>query len=261
MKPALLQLISSHQFSGLDHEDPHTHLYTFYELCGLVGVSGADEEALFMRSKNTEARTAIATFAQGANEPLCEAWERYKSLLRRCPNHGFEVDLQVQTFYNGLQPQTKMILDASFGGSVMFRTAEEAITIIESMASTDFRSQHGRSSSRKRGVLDLSTQDSVLAQNKLLSQQIEALNQQMAKLPQQLQAMQANTPPIQQALSCDFCGVDHPNGYCAEPPSSQGEEVNYMGNQRRQNFSQHPYPQNYPQNSNQVWRNNYGGNK
>ncbi|XP_020233010.1 uncharacterized protein LOC109813258 [Cajanus cajan] len=150
-----------------------------------------------------------------------------------------------------------MILDASFGGSVMFRTAEEAITIIESMASTDFRSQHGRSSSHKRGVLELSTQDAVLAQNKLLSQQIEALNQQMAKLPQQLQAMQANAPPMQQVLLCDFCGGDHPNGYCAGPPSAQGEEVNYMGNQGRQNFSQHPYPQN----SNQGWRNNYGGNK
>nr|KYP32906.1 hypothetical protein KK1_046291 [Cajanus cajan] len=210
MKPALPQLISFHQFSGLDHEDSHTHLYTFYELCGLVGVSGVDEEALFMRlfpfslngkakawlhSKNTETRIAITTFAQGVDDPLCEAWERYKSLLRRCPNHGFEVELQVQTFYNGLQPQTKMILDTSFGGSVMFRTAEEAITIIESMASTNFRSQHGRSSSHKRGVLELSTQDAVLAQNKLLSQQIEALNQQMAKLPQQLQAMQANAPP------------------------------------------------------------------
>uniref|UniRef100_A0A151UDN3 Retrotransposon gag domain-containing protein n=1 Tax=Cajanus cajan TaxID=3821 RepID=A0A151UDN3_CAJCA len=209
MKLALLQLISSHQFSGLDHEDPHTHLYIFYELCGSIRVSGADEEALFMRlfpfslngkakawlhsqpnqslttwrdvetkflasffppSKNTEARTAIATFAQGADEPLCEAWERYKSLLRRCPNHGFEVELQVQTFCNGLQPQTKMILDASFGGSVMFRTDEEAITIIESMASTDFRSQHDRSSSHKRGVLELSTQDVVLAQNKIVSQ-------------------------------------------------------------------------------------------
>nr|KYP56851.1 hypothetical protein KK1_003100 [Cajanus cajan] len=209
MKPALLQLISSNQLSSLDHEDPHTHLYTFYELCGSVGVSGADKEALLMRlfpfslngkakawlhsqpnqslttwrdvetkflarffplSKNTEARTAIATFAQGADEPLREAWERYKSLLRRCPNHGFEVELQVQTFCNGLQPQTKMILDVSFGESVMFRTAEEAITIIESMASTDFRSQHGRSSSHKRGVLELSTQDAVLAQNKILSQ-------------------------------------------------------------------------------------------
>jgi len=49
MKPALLQLISYHHFSSLDYEDPHIHLYTFYELCGLVGVTGADEEALFLR--------------------------------------------------------------------------------------------------------------------------------------------------------------------------------------------------------------------
>ncbi|XP_020203724.1 uncharacterized protein LOC109789229 [Cajanus cajan] len=79
----------------------------------------------------------------------------------------------------------------------------------------------------------------------------------MAKLPQQLQAMQTNAPPMQQVLSCDFCGGDHPNGYCAESSNSQGEEVNYMGKQGRQNFSQHPYLQN----SNQGWRNNYGGNK
>jgi len=49
MKLVLLQLISSHQFSGLDHEDPHSHLYMFYELCGLVGFMGTDEETLFMR--------------------------------------------------------------------------------------------------------------------------------------------------------------------------------------------------------------------
>jgi len=36
MKSALLQLISSHQFSGTDHEDPHTHLYTFYDFYGSV---------------------------------------------------------------------------------------------------------------------------------------------------------------------------------------------------------------------------------
>jgi len=37
IKHALLQLISSHQFSGVDHEDPYIHLYTFYELCGSMG--------------------------------------------------------------------------------------------------------------------------------------------------------------------------------------------------------------------------------
>ncbi|XP_020205130.1 uncharacterized protein LOC109790395 [Cajanus cajan] len=297
MKPALLQLISSHQFAGLDHEDPHTHLYTFYELCGSVRIYGDDEEALFMRlfplsltgkdkawlqsqpnqsltssrdvetkflarffpsSKNTEAKAAIATFLQGVDEPLCEAWERYKALLRKCPNHGFDIEMQVQTFCNGLQPQTKMILDASFGGSVFFKTANEAITIIESMASTDLRSQHGRGQAQRRGVLELSTQDALLAQHKLLTQQIEALNQKMAKLPQQLQAMHANPCQTQQVMRCDFCGGDHSNGNCQAPSGSQGEEVNYMGNQGRQNFSNNPYPSSY----NQGWRNNnaqFGG--
>jgi len=37
-----------------------------------------------------------------------------------------------------------MILDASFGGSVLFKTAEEVITIIESITSTKLRSQYGR---------------------------------------------------------------------------------------------------------------------
>nr|KYP72467.1 hypothetical protein KK1_005056 [Cajanus cajan] len=228
MKPALLQLISSHQFAGLDHEDPHTHLYTFYELCSSVGISGDDEEALFMSwrdvetkflarffppSKNTEAKAAIVTFVQGVDEPLCEAWERYKALLRKCPNHGFDIEMQVQTFCNGLQPQTKMILDASFGGSVLFKTADEAITIIESMASTDLRSQHGRGQAQRRGVLELSTQDALLAQHKLLTQQIESLNQQMAKLPQQLQAMHANPCQTQQVMRLHPPQQQHPPLY------------------------------------------------
>jgi len=48
MKPALLQLIRSHQFSNLDHEDPHTHLYIFYKLCGLVGITKTDEEVFLL---------------------------------------------------------------------------------------------------------------------------------------------------------------------------------------------------------------------
>jgi len=52
--------------------------------------------------KEYEAKAIIATFAQGFDEPLCEAWEIFKALLRKCPSHGFEVEMQVQTFYNGL---------------------------------------------------------------------------------------------------------------------------------------------------------------
>nr|KYP44101.1 Transposon Ty3-I Gag-Pol polyprotein [Cajanus cajan] len=73
MKPALLQLISSHQFAGLDHEDPHTHLYTFYELCSSVGISGDDEEALFMRLFLISAPVITAPNWKFGFELMCDA--------------------------------------------------------------------------------------------------------------------------------------------------------------------------------------------
>jgi len=47
-------------------------------------------------------------------------------LLRRCPNHGFENIAQLNIFYNGLKPDTKMILDAAVGGTMMAVDVERA---------------------------------------------------------------------------------------------------------------------------------------
>ena len=37
MKHAFLNLISTHHFNTMDHEDPYTHLFTLYELVGTIG--------------------------------------------------------------------------------------------------------------------------------------------------------------------------------------------------------------------------------
>ncbi|XP_020208323.1 uncharacterized protein LOC109793275 [Cajanus cajan] len=190
------------------------------------------------------AKLAIATFSQGADEPLCEAWERYKSLLRKCPNHGFDDVAQLNMFCNGLRPQTKMLLDVSAGGSMMMKDSEEAITIIDALAASDYQAHHDRSQPTKRGILELDTQNAILAQNKHLSQQMEELKKQMSKL----QVGSSSRP--QQVMRCDFCAGDHPNGHCTISEPDQEEEVNYMNNPGRQgNFSG-----NY--NQNQGWRNN-----
>jgi len=42
MKPAFLTLISTYRFTAMDHEDPHTHLATFYELVGTMGFQSGD---------------------------------------------------------------------------------------------------------------------------------------------------------------------------------------------------------------------------
>jgi len=49
MKPTFLTLISTNQFTTMDHEDPHTHLATFYELVGTVGFQSSDLQNVYMR--------------------------------------------------------------------------------------------------------------------------------------------------------------------------------------------------------------------
>lgn len=123
MKIGMLHIIYANPFASLDHEYPYTHLTKFYELEGMLGAPEAEEEVDFMRlfpysligkakhwyldqptetmtnwnvleenflnrffshNRFMDAKTTIATFAQSANETLCEAWERYKSMLRKC---------------------------------------------------------------------------------------------------------------------------------------------------------------------------------
>ena len=48
MKPTFLTLISSHQFTGMDHEDPYTHLFTFYELTGTMGFEEGEIESVYL---------------------------------------------------------------------------------------------------------------------------------------------------------------------------------------------------------------------
>lgn len=77
----------------------------------------AFQDRFFQEDRHLEAKTALTTFNQGVSEPLCEAWERYKSLLRNCPKHGFTNQMQIYLFRQGLQNNTKVMLDATVGGS------------------------------------------------------------------------------------------------------------------------------------------------
>jgi len=65
-----------------------------------------------------KAKANISTFRQRPDD-LFYAWERFNSLLRRCPNHGFEDISQLNIFCNGLRPDTKMILDVVVDGTMM----------------------------------------------------------------------------------------------------------------------------------------------
>ena len=115
-------------------------------------------------------KSDISTFRQGPNEAFCEAWERFKVMLKRCPNHGFEDIAQQSIFHNGLRVDTKMILDTTTGGPMMAVDVEQATRILDALASTDYQAQHDRQTvQQKKGMFELNITDAVLAQNKILT--------------------------------------------------------------------------------------------
>jgi len=86
----------------------------------------------------------------------------------------FEVEVQVQIFCDDFQPHTKMILNASFGRSMLVKTTEKDNTSIKSMT---WRRPRRRTQTHKKGVLELTSQDVLLAQHKVLPQHLAVLNQ------------------------------------------------------------------------------------
>jgi len=83
---------------------------------------------------------------------------------------GFEEIAQLNIFDNGLRSDTKMILDAAVGGTMMEVDVEQENRIIDALASTDYQAQYDRQSVQKKGVFELNTTNEILAQNKILTQ-------------------------------------------------------------------------------------------
>src|SRR5438270_5222544 len=97
-------------------------------------------------AKSAKLRGDISGFRQLHDEPLYEALERYKDLLRRCPQHQLPkwMIMQlpkwmiVQTFYNGLHENTQTMIDAAAGGSMNNKKPVEVYELIEDMARNNY---------------------------------------------------------------------------------------------------------------------------
>ena len=66
----------------------------------------------FPPDKAAKLRIDINNLCQLNGESFYEAWERYKDLLRKCPNHNLSKWVQVHHFYIGLSVPTRTLIDA-----------------------------------------------------------------------------------------------------------------------------------------------------
>ena len=153
----------------------------------------------FPESKTAEGKAVISSFHQFPNESLSEALERFCGLLLKTPTHEFSEPIQLNIFIDELRPQSKQLLDASAGGKIILKTPEEAMELIENMAASDNAILGDRMHiPTKRSLLELSSQNVLLAQNKLLSKQPETLTETLSKLLTQFHVNQPSHSTVLQ---------------------------------------------------------------
>ena len=190
----------------------------------------------FPKSKTVEGKVEISSFHQHPDELLSEALDCFHGLLRKTPTHGFSESVQINIFIDGLRPHSKQLLDVSVGGKIKLKTPKEAMELIENMAASDHVILRDRAyTPTKKSLLELTSQDVMLAQNKLLAKTLETLTATLSNLSQQLHAVQP--PPAMHIGRCNICGGTHESDSCIVQDDASNE-VNYMGSHNHQRFHQ-----------------------
>ncbi|GJW70474.1 reverse transcriptase domain-containing protein [Tanacetum coccineum] len=122
IKTNLLQLVQANPFHGYERKNPHAHINSFKRITSTLR---------FRDVPNDVIKLIMFPYSLEGNARLCEAWERFKEMLRACPHHGFTELTQVDTFYNGLNDNDQDFLNAAAGVNLLSKTTREALNIIE----------------------------------------------------------------------------------------------------------------------------------
>ncbi|KAL0453492.1 UNVERIFIED_CONTAM: hypothetical protein Slati_1327300 [Sesamum latifolium] len=190
----------------------------------------------FPPAKTAKMLNDITSFVQLDRESLYDAWERFKSMLRKCPHHELPVWRQVQTFYNGVTLANRATIDAAAGGTIMKKLPSEVFNIIDEITTNLYSYGQERTDERAVGIHSI---DAVSA----LSAQMTALTQTVNNLG----AAMWNGTPIG---PCGACGqMGHWSQDCKVGNQfSIHEDATFVSHDGRSNFN--PYSNTY----NPGWR-------
>ncbi|XP_074347435.1 uncharacterized protein LOC141686291 [Apium graveolens] len=171
-------MVSNSAFEGdIEREDPHRHIERFVQMCGSFKITGvtADQIRLHMfpysikgrglewfqqlpdtivatweslstkflskyypSDKTQQMRTIIISFKTKPGEGLYQAWERYKSLLRKCPHHGYLEWMLLSTLYGSLNKEVRLSLDVAAGADFKKSPVTKAKALLEELAANNY---------------------------------------------------------------------------------------------------------------------------
>ncbi|GKE06191.1 retrovirus-related pol polyprotein from transposon TNT 1-94, partial [Tanacetum coccineum] len=170
LKGQFLKELRDNTFSGSEHEDANKHIEKVLKIVDLFHVPKITQDQLMLRAflvsltgaasrwlrnepvgsittwevlktkflskyyppaRTMKKMEEINNFQQELDESLFRAWERFKELMMKCPQHYLADMQEVILFYNGLDVPTTQILDLK--GASPTKTVGDAKVAIQEM--------------------------------------------------------------------------------------------------------------------------------
>ncbi|XP_047961385.1 uncharacterized protein LOC125206134 [Salvia hispanica] len=247
LRMPLIQRVEQTPFAGRATEDANRHLSKFVEISNTLKLNGVDDDAIRVRlfpfsltdsakewfecmprekvstwkdivaafldkyypsGTILKLKSEIFQFIQGHDEPLYEAFARFKALLRKCPNHGFTVDHQVGILYNGFNEKICVMLDSGANGGFLRKSGEEAMAVIEEFATNSRGWSKERHSLKRIAAIEEAEESSFAKELAELRVRVDQMDSSRKEDP---------IPPT------SIIAVSKP-----ETPAPIVEEINYM---------------------------------
>jgi hypothetical protein len=240
IKTSIISMVQHSPFTGKD--DLNLHLHAFIQLCQTFNMDGVTQDQMraslfpfsllgkalqwfhsppaetvqdwnalmtafikeyYSLGKTQSLCNKIATFAQYPTETILEVFERFNEYTRAVPHHKFPKENLVQMFYQGLTMASRMIIDASAGGSIIELTPTQAFTLFKKVTDNDTWASSGRllpiqPTGNVKGVLQVVKED-------ILEGKIDSLMRRLEKM--EIEKKEAQDLKAAKARStCEKCG-------------------------------------------------------
>ncbi|GJT55705.1 hypothetical protein Tco_0990759 [Tanacetum coccineum] len=168
LKGQFLKELRENTFSGSDNEDANEHIEKVLKIVDLFHVPKITVDQLMLR-------VFPISLTGAANKTLYQAWEHFKELLMKCPQHYLTEMQEVILFYNGLDVPIRQILDSR--GAIPTMTAADAKKAIQEMAEYSQKWHNGTSRGRSTETSDRLA--AIQAQLNNLGREIKKVNEKV----------------------------------------------------------------------------------
>ncbi|XP_057803366.1 uncharacterized protein LOC131018669 [Salvia miltiorrhiza] len=138
----------------------------------------------------------------------------------------------METFYNGLNGPTRMVLDASANGAILSKSYDEAYEILERIATNNYQWSNSRAPMGKKiaGVLEVDALTALSAQVASMSNMLKILS--VGSKPPQAPVVTSQAPVSDQGTSSNGgkmqAKATYPPGFQQQQRPPQATQTNYL---------------------------------